>query len=109
MKIAVASEGLDVSSYFECCTNYNCFTVENGSIIDCRNLLNPTPQDRPSAAVLSELGIDTVIVGDIDRGSISLFADHNLAVFSGATGSAKEAVSAYITSTYIACDEFCDE
>ena len=33
MRIAVASEGLDVSSHFGCCTNFNFYKVENGDNI----------------------------------------------------------------------------
>ncbi len=38
MRIAVASEGLDVSSHFGCCTNFNFYQVENGELVDSRNL-----------------------------------------------------------------------
>ncbi|MCL2889068.1 MAG: hypothetical protein FWE65_01450 [Eggerthellaceae bacterium] len=109
MKIAVASEGLEVCSYFENCTNYNCFTVENGTITDYRNLPIQSLQDGKAAAVLCELGIDTVIVGCIGENSTAVLAEFGLAVFAGAIGDAKEAVNAYITNTFIASDESCDE
>ena len=109
MKIAVASNGLDVSPYYERCTNYNCFSVDNGTITDYRNLPSQLLQNGKAAAVLYELGIDTIIVGCISEPSLASLTDKKLTVFIGAMGDAKEAVKAYITNTFIASDESCDE
>ena len=38
MRIAVASEGLDVSKHFSSCTNFNFYKVENNELVDSRNL-----------------------------------------------------------------------
>ncbi|MCL1799615.1 MAG: hypothetical protein FWG23_07770 [Eggerthellaceae bacterium] len=109
MRIAVASEGLEVSSYFESCTNYSCFTVENGTIVDSRNLSRNALQNKEPGKVLFELGMDTVIVGCISEGSLAGLTGCGLTVFAGAMGNAQESVKAYITNTFIACDESCDE
>jgi len=109
MKIAVASEGLEVAPYFEGCTNYNCFTIENGTITNYRNLPNQAFPDGKAVAVLSGLGIDTIIVGRISKRSMDFLKGQDFTVFPGALGGAKEAVEAYITTTFMACDESCDE
>ena len=109
MKIAVASEGLEVSPYFESCTNYNCFIIENGTITDYRNLPIQSFQNGKAVTVLSDLGIDTIIVGCINDQSLAFLVGQGLTVFAGAMGNAKAAVEAYITNTFIACDESCDE
>ena len=109
MIIAVASDGLEVSSYFERSTNYNCFTIENGTITDYRNLPGQTLQNNKAAEILRELGIDVVIVGCISAPSLASLDDQGLTVFAGAMGDAQAAVNAYITNTFISTDDSCDE
>ncbi|MDR0515010.1 MAG: hypothetical protein LBG81_07615 [Coriobacteriaceae bacterium] len=113
MNIAVASLGLEVSSYFENCTNYNCFTVEEGRISTYRNL-PILPFGTPGAAqacaqTLHDLDVDTVIVGCINPQAKLILENEGLVVFSGAIGDAQRAAEAYITNTFIASDESCDE
>ena len=41
MRIAVASNGLDVSTHGGRCTDYTCYTVTRGVIAQCQNFPNP--------------------------------------------------------------------
>lgn len=109
MRIAVASNGLDVSPYFESCTNYNYFMLENGKMVDYRNLpilpqLSYSPVD-----VLTELEIDTIIVGCLKKSSRAVLENNGITVFCGAKGNAKQTVENLMDETFISCDASCDE
>lgn len=109
MKIAVASNGLDVSSYFESCTNYNCYTIENGGIISCRNFPVLRSQNSVVAETLYDLGVDIILVGCISEANKRRLESSGWTVLPGVCGNAKQSVEAYLTDTFIACDESCDE
>ena len=40
MRIAVASQGLDVASKVLRCASYMCYRVDRGMIVDCQNMPN---------------------------------------------------------------------
>ena len=66
MRIAVASEGLEVAPRFRQCASYMCYRVERGIIVECQNLPNPGLAAPKLVALLVEMGVDTLIVGAID-------------------------------------------
>ena len=55
MRIAVASEGLDVSPYFEHCISFTIYTIDCGIIAECQNMPNPRLQYGSLASLLVEL------------------------------------------------------
>ena len=64
MRIAVASEGLDVSPYFRHCASFTCYKIECGIIVECQNMPNPHQTPARLAAVLRELDVNTLIGSD---------------------------------------------
>ena len=96
MRIAVASEGLEVAPRFRQCASYMCYRVDRGIIVECQNLPNPV-----------EMGVDTLIVGAIDYDVANVFCHAGIEVRAGAHGSAREVVQAYLTRTLTGVDELC--
>ena len=88
MRIAVASEGLEVAPRFRQCASYMCYRVE-------------------LVALLVEMGVDTLIVGAIDYDVANVFCHAGVEVIAGAHGSAREVVQAYLTRTLTGVDELC--
>lgn len=109
MRIVVASNGLDVSPYFESCSNYNYFTLENGELVDYRNLPILNPQDHSVIDILKELDVDTIIVGCLKKSSRDFLESVGITVLCGAKGDAKKTIESFMDDTFIACDGSCDE
>ena len=99
MRIAVASEGLEVAPRFRQCASYMCYRVERGIIVECQNLPNPGLAAPKLVALLVEMGVDTLIVGAIDYDVANVFCHAGVEVIAGAHGSAREVVQVYITRT----------
>lgn len=109
MRIAVASDGLEVAPYLESCTNYNCFKVSNGRLVDYQNLPILDTQSLSLADLFKELGIDVLIVGCLQKPTRKVLENHGITVLCGAKGEAKHVVENYLTETFISCDGSCDE
>lgn len=109
MRIAVASAGLEVSEYFESCTNYNYFTITNGELTDYRNLPILDRKSTSAIDILTELDVDILIVGCLKKSNRIKFEEYGISVLCGAKGNAKQTVEDYMTETFIACDGSCDE
>ncbi|WP_139653446.1 NifB/NifX family molybdenum-iron cluster-binding protein [Raoultibacter phocaeensis] len=108
MRIAVASEGLDVSPYFEHCTSFTFYTIDCGIIAECQNMPNPQLPSGSLASLLVELEVDVLIAGCIKRTSIHALMEADIEVVSGVVGTARAATEAYLAQTLIGCDEWCD-
>lgn len=108
MRIAVASEGLDVSSYFERCTSFTIYTINCGIITECQNIPNPLLSYGSLASLLLELEVDTVIAGCMERSSSQALTEAGIEVVFGVVGTARAATEAYLAKTLISSDEWCD-
>ena len=65
MRIAVASEGLDVSKHFSSCTNFNFYKVENNELVDSRNLPSQEHLCGSQANFLRQIEVRVLICGTI--------------------------------------------
>lgn len=107
MRIAVASEGLGVSPYFERCTDFTCYTVEKGIIVECQNIPSPGASAARAATLLSKLGVDALIAGCIERTAKETIENAGIEVCSGVMGTARAAAEAYLAQTLIGVGDWC--
>lgn len=109
MRIAVASQGLDVAARFEQCESYMCYTVDHGIITECQNMPNLGLPYQELANLLNDLGVCTLIVGAIPFDIAHVFCAAEIEVVAGAQGSARTVVERYLTKTLIGVDEMCHD
>lgn len=107
MKIAVASEGLEVSRHFGRCSNYNCYTVEHGEIVGCQNMDNPAGPCSRVAPLFCELDISVMMAGKISAKAKAEFEQHGIVVVTGIEGNARRAVESYLDGTLSAGEIVC--
>lgn len=107
MRIAVASEGLEVSQNFGRCASYMCYTVKCGVIVECQNMPNPNLPMSRLVPLLRDLDVTVLIVGAIDYDTANVFCCADIEVIAGASGSAREVAQAYLTHTLTGVDELC--
>lgn len=106
MRIAVASEGLDVSPYFRHCASFTCYKIECGIIVECQNMPNPHQTPARLAAVLRELDVNTLITGTIERDTVDALRAADIDVVANQKGSARAAAEAHLARTLIGSDEW---
>ena len=91
MRIAVASEGLDVSSHFSCCTNFNYYKM-----VDSRNLPSQGHLCGSQANFLRQIDVKILICGAISKKEIESMENAGIKVVAGASGRAFEVVEKYL-------------
>lgn len=96
MRIAVASEGLDVSSHFSCCTNFNYYKIENGKMVDSRNLPSQGHLCGSQANFLRQIDVKILICGSISKKETETMENAGIKVIPGASGRAFQVVADYL-------------
>ncbi|MEG0375846.1 MAG: NifB/NifX family molybdenum-iron cluster-binding protein [Raoultibacter sp.] len=108
MRIAVASEGLDVSPYFEHCASFTIYTIDCGIIVECQNMPNPQLAASRLAQLLRDLEVGVLIVGCIEQDVAAKLQATELELVYGVMGTARAATEAFLARTLIGTDEWCD-
>lgn len=101
MKIAVATMGTEVSPYLEICDEYVIFETEGDKIIGESRVSAKTH----NPGYLLGQGIQVIIAGSMDRGSIKFFTERKIIICINVTGDAKEIAYAYMNSDIAALPE----
>ena len=96
MRIAVASEGLDVSKHFSSCTNFNFYKVENNELVDSRNLPSQEHLCGSQANFLRQIEVRVLICGTISERDIEIMNKAGITVVTGASDRALKAADAYL-------------
>lgn len=95
MRIAVASEGLEVSNHFGCCTNFNYYKVDDDRLVDSRNLPSQGHLCGSQANFLRQIEVKVLICGTISPQEIEIMNNAGITVISGIKGKAIDAADAY--------------
>lgn len=96
MKIAVASEGKNVTEHFGHCVNFMLYTIEEGRIIDEESMLNPGHRPGFLPIFLADRGVNVIISGGMGGGAVEIFNDRNVEVVVGAFGEARNVVESFL-------------
>lgn len=103
MRIAVASEGLDVSKHFSSCTNFNFYKVENNELVDSRNLPSQEHLCGSQANFLRQIEVRVLICGTLSERDIEIMNKAGITVVTGASGRALKAADAYLHDGLPSC------
>ncbi|MBE3593009.1 MAG: NifB/NifX family molybdenum-iron cluster-binding protein [Thermoanaerobacter sp.] len=109
MRIAVASEGKEVSMHFGHCEGFWVFDVEEKEIKNSTFLPNPGHRPGFLPEFLKDKGVDCVISGGMGMSAIELFNSYGIDVITGAEGEAVEVVKKYLEGTLISSNSPCQE
>lgn len=96
MRIAVASEGKNVTEHFGHCVNFMLYTVEEGRIGDEESIPNPGHRPGFLPNFLADSGVNVIISGGMGGGAIEIFNERNVEVIVGASGDARNAVERFL-------------
>ncbi|HIS39679.1 MAG TPA: hypothetical protein IAC12_02385 [Candidatus Aphodovivens avistercoris] len=107
MRIAVASDGLDVASYFGAASSFMCYTVTRGIITECQNLPNPHLAIDGLIKLFHEVGVDILIVGRIEYDVANVLCHGGIEVVAGAQGNAADVARAYLSKTLTGVEAVC--
>lgn len=109
MKIAVASEGKNVTEHFGHCENFNIFDAENNQIINSESIANPGHKPGFLPNFLNDMGVNVIISGGMGAGAIEIFNENGIEVITGAKGDAKDIVEQYLKGELKSTGSVCRE
>ncbi len=107
MKMAVACDGLRISSHAVHCSSFMFYTVRRGIIVECQNLPNPGLPANETVSLLQNLDIDVLITGGIDMDFANMLCHSGIEVIAGVSGTAREVAEAHLSRTLIGATALC--
>ncbi len=108
MKIAVTYENGEVFQHFGHTEEFKVYDVEDGQVVSARVMGSDGSGHEALADLLRERSIDVLICGGIGGGAQAALEEAGIELCAGASGSADEAVAAYLRGELINTGANCD-
>ena len=108
MKIAVTYENGEVFQHFGHTEQFKIYDVENGKVVSSRVIGSEGSGHGALAGLLADRAIDVLICGGIGGGAQAALQEHGIELCAGASGSADEAVEAYLRGELVNTGANCD-
>ncbi|WP_418790659.1 NifB/NifX family molybdenum-iron cluster-binding protein [Phosphitispora sp. TUW77] len=109
MRVAVALEGNTVSEHFGHCEKFFVADIENGQITNQMIVENPEHVPGFLPEFLAGKDVNCVITGGIGARAVQLFSQKNIAVISGARGTADEVLDLYLKGKLVSTGSVCSD
>ncbi len=108
MKIAVTYENGEVFQHFGHTEQFKVYDVQGGKIISSEMISSDGNGHSALAKLLADCSIDVLICGGIGGGAQAALAEQGIELCAGASGSADEAVTAYLSGELVNSGANCD-
>lgn len=99
MKIAIASEGKNVSGHFGHCEGFTIYESQDSKVLNKSFTENPGHRPGFLPVFLKDLGVNIIIAGGMGATAQELFNENKIEVVVGASGSCDDVIEKYL------CDE----
>ena len=108
MKIAATYENGNIFQHFGRTEQFKIYEIEDGKVISSQVIGNDGLGHGALAGLLADHAIDVLICGGLGAGAQNALAEADVEVVAGASGSADEAVDAYLKGELISTGANCD-
>ena len=105
MKVAVTYENGEVFQHFGRTPQFKIYEIEDGAVKSEEVLDTGETGHGALAGFLQEAGAEVMICGGIGGGAIAAMSEAGIKVYAGASGSADEAVNAYVAGSLLEIGE----
>ena len=109
MKIAVASDGGQVTEHFGHCQSFRIYQAETDRIVKSETIPNPGHRPGFLPNFLNDQGDNVIISGGMGGGAIEIFAEKGIEVVTGAKGNADDAAKCYLQGSLKSTGTVCHE
>lgn len=107
MKIAIPTEGTNVSGHFGKCENFTIYDIENSKVKGKVSVSTAGNQHERLPAYLLSQNVSLVIVGGMGEGARQNLTAKGIDIISGVTGNIDEAVAAFLKGSLVSRDTGC--
>ncbi|MBO4881644.1 MAG: FKBP-type peptidyl-prolyl cis-trans isomerase [Firmicutes bacterium] len=108
MKIAVTYENGEVFQHFGHTETFKVYEVEDGKVVSSQIVGSDGSGHEALAVLLADKAIDVLICGGIGGGAVAALTEQGIELCAGASGSADEAVEAYLRGELVNTGVNCD-
>ena len=99
MKIAISTDGKNVSAHFGRCPNFTIIDIENGKVIKREVLPNPGHEPGAIPRFLHEKGAKVIIAGGMGPRAAGFFDELKIKAIMGIDGSIEDVIEALAKGT----------
>ena len=107
-RIAIASDGNEVSSHFGHCEKYTVYHIRNREIFHRENLGNPGHEPGKLPRMLASCGITHVLAGGMGMKAVQLFEEQGIAVTLGISGPLDQVINDFMCGRLVPGTSMCD-
>lgn len=107
-KVAIASQGENVSPHFGSCPNFNIFDIEDGAVTGSVNVESPGHDCGGLPGFLKSQGADVVVSGGMGQGALNNLQRAGMDVILGASGTAAEAAEKFARGELVSTGSLCN-
>jgi predicted Fe-Mo cluster-binding NifX family protein len=107
MKVAVVVNKDHISEHFGQSSQIDLYDINNQDIRLVHKIEMPEHQHKGVPIIISNLGVDLVICGNLGEKAKDLFIDQDIKVISGASGKVADVLNAFMNQTLVSKEELC--
>lgn len=108
MRVAISTDGTEVSAHFGRCNHYTIYDIEDGKIAGKSTIENPGHSPGFLPKYLSEKGVTHIIAGGMGPRAQGFFGQYNIATIVGATGPVDEVIKQFLEENLVVGEDQCD-
>lgn len=109
MKIAVSTEGKNVSGHFGFCEGFTIYEVEDGKVLNKNFVSNPGHKPGFLPVFLKELNVNVIVAGGMGETAQNLFNEKGIEVIVGVQGLCDDIVQKYLNGELKSTGSVCQE
>ena len=107
MKIAISTDGEDVSAHFGRCPCFTIVEIEGGRVLSKEVLENPGHQPAFLPRYLSEKNVSCIVAGGMGRRAETLFAENGIQTIVGISDRVDEVIEKLVSGTLEGGESLC--
>jgi len=92
MKIAVSTDGEDVSAHFGRCPTFSILNIENNKVIQIESVQNPGHEPGAIPKFLHQKGVECIIAGGMGARAEMFFKEYNIQTIVGIDGKIEDVI-----------------
>ncbi len=108
MKVCIPVEGTMVSQHFGHTPEFLIATIEDSKVVSRKVEKSPGHEPGLLPKLMASWGVTHVITGGLGRRALDMFEERNIEVISGVTGTADDALKAFLAGKLVAGENLCD-
>ena len=107
MKIAISTDGEQVSAHFGRCPSFTILSVEKGKVIKADEIQNPGHHPGYLPEFFNNMGVNCIIAGGMGGRASELFAQYSIQPILGISGKIQDIISELANGTLKGGESLC--